>query len=59
MMLLTGFETRATLIANPNARFEFQIKVASAGKNAGYLECVAFAGTGASVVRAMRGQTTV
>ena len=50
--------TQGPHITNPNARYEYQIKDPSAGKNAGYIEAVGAAGAGAPVVRAMRGQTT-
>ena len=50
--------TQGPHITKPNARYEYQIKDPSAGKNAGYIESVAAAGAGAPVVRAMRGQTT-
>ena len=50
--------TQGPHIKNPNARYEYQIKDPSAGKNAGYIESVGAAGAGSSVVRAMRGQNT-
>jgi len=50
--------TQGPHIKNPNARYEYQIKDPSAGKNAGYIESVGAAGAGSPVVRAMRGQTT-
>ena len=50
--------TQGPHIKNPNARYEYQIKDPSSGKNAGYIESVGAAGAGSSVVRAMRGQTT-
>jgi len=50
--------TQGPHIKNPNARYEYQIKDPSSGKNAGYIESVGAAGAGSPVVRAMRGQTT-
>ncbi len=50
--------TQGPHIKNPNARYEYQIKDPSAGKNAGYIESVGAAKAGSPVVRAMRGQTT-
>ena len=50
--------TQGPHIKNPKARYEYQIKDPSAGKNIGYLETTGVAKAGSSAVRAMRGKST-
>lgn len=50
--------TEGPHIKNPTAKYEYQIKDPSAGKNIGYLETTGVAKAGSSAVRAMRGSST-